>query len=97
MNPPAAPAWTPYCDQDYQPWDKLWCTEAQKRGYDSIQIFLPHGPGHETELVICTGCDQRPVRERTQRQTIETAFTCACLPKPFKPSSMTSNTQTKNL
>ena len=48
----------PYCDQDYQPWDKLWCTEAQKRGYDSIQIFLPHGPGHETELVICTGCDQ---------------------------------------
>ena len=49
------------------PWDKLWCTEAQKRGYDSIQVFHPKGAfldpyGHklmtDTELVMCTGCDK---------------------------------------
>ena len=49
----------PWCDANLQPQDKLWCTEAMKRGYDSIQIRHPHGNPHgDAELLVCTGCDK---------------------------------------
>ena len=47
----------PYCDGDQQPQDKLWCTSAQLRGYDSIQIKHPHGYP-DSEILLCTGCDK---------------------------------------
>lgn len=48
----------PVCDGENKPWDKMWCTEAQKRGYDSIQIHHPKGPSMDTELVVCKGCGE---------------------------------------
>ena len=48
----------PVCDGKNQPWDKMWCTEAQKRGYDSIQVHHPKNPEFESELVVCKGCDK---------------------------------------
>lgn len=44
------------CDQGLAPQDNQWCAEAQKRGFDSIQVRHPHFLNHDTELVVCTGC-----------------------------------------
>ena len=42
-----------FCDAE-PPIDKLWCTFAMKRGFDSIQIAGPR-PGQKGEVVLCYG------------------------------------------
>jgi hypothetical protein len=48
----------PYCNLPNSPLDRLWCTAAQKLGYDSIQIRNPEDNEHATELVVCKGCGE---------------------------------------
>ena len=53
----------PYCDTN--PRDKLYCTLALARGYDSIQIARAHS-SMTPELVICNGgCKTVPVTGTT--------------------------------
>ena len=46
----------------YHPGDKLYCTRAMARGYDSIQIMRGRGGLRRAELLLCTGCTAEPVR-----------------------------------
>ena len=48
----------PYCNEQYHPADRLWCTAAEKLGYDSIQIRDVDDNYHEAELVVCKGCGE---------------------------------------
>ena len=42
--------------------DKLYCSRAMARGYDSIQIMRGRGGLRRAELLLCTGCTAEPVR-----------------------------------
>ena len=70
----------PGCDADWQVQDKLWCTMAFKKGFDSIQIQHPHGdPTLLPELLMCKGCDK-------------TALNGACPPVPLRRGTWDNRT-----